>query len=117
MAGDDDTMATDDTGVVAQAPAPDAIAIPLVLLPGNNPDPLLNLNDFRAVVADLSYTILDPAPIWRYWRILFPLLLSSLLCLATQSQANRICILLLWWHHREAVVVAPLDAPIVELAS
>ena len=69
MAGDDDTMATDDTKVVAQAPAPDAdaIAIPLVLVPGGNPDPLHNLNDIRAAVADLSETIPDPAPICRYW--------------------------------------------------
>ena len=69
MAGDDVTMATDDTGVVAQAPAPGAAATatPLVLVPGGNPDPLHNLNDIRAAVADLSKTIPDPAPIWRYW--------------------------------------------------
>ena len=57
MAGDDDTMATDDTGVVAPAPA-----TPLVLVPGGNPDPLHNLNDIRQAVADLSKTIPDPAP-------------------------------------------------------
>ena len=69
MAGDDDTMATDDTGVVAQAPPhdADANAIPLVLvLGGGNPDPLHNLNNIRAAVADLSETNPDPAPICRY---------------------------------------------------
>ena len=96
MDEDYDTMTTDDTEVMAQAPAPDAdaIAIPLVL-----------------VTPSLTSTISG-----RLWRILFPLLLSSLLCLATKSQANRICILLLWWQHGAAVVVAPLRAPVVELA-
>ena len=83
MAEDDDTMTTDDTEVVAQAPADaDAIAIPLVLVPGGNPDPLLNLNDFRAVVADLSYTIL-----------------SSLLCLATSGQFSTTSLLSTGWKH------------------
>ena len=61
MAGDDDTMTSDDTGVVAQAPAPAATATPLVLVPGGNPDPIHNLNDIRQAVADLSKTIPDPA--------------------------------------------------------
>ena len=56
----DNTMAADDTDVVAPTPATEPAS--LVLVTGGNPDPLHNLNNIRQAVADLSKETPDSAP-------------------------------------------------------